>query len=941
MITDSNVAAPSIAPAERAKAVAHVEPARAVAHDNFFSAAEARIDQWRQLGAVARAWQSAVARGSSDDAQFAEVVALFGGVAPLEAFFAYPGPRLTTAMDGALAERNAGVFARLVQHISSALLTGSYRHDRAAWDPLQEEGTGAADLLPGDQQTANGHRPYFEALIVTPTDPSQWERARHELKRLRRADDAFVYEVVQVGTFEDAVLGTICNYNLQAVVIRDGFEYRSRHDVPVLREFLLRHLGAEAASTEPGVLATALARAIKQYRPELDVYLLTDRGVEGLAGSDEAAPLRRIFYDIEEPMELHLAILDGIGDRYDTPFFNNLKKYALRPIGTFHALPIARGKSVFRSNWIRDMGHFYGTNLFLAESSATSGGLDSLLEPTGNIKKAQELMARAFGAKRAYFATNGTSTSNKIVVQAICKPGDIVIVDRNCHKSHHYGLVLSGAQPYYVEAFPLTQFSMYGAVPLATIKKALLDCQAQGVLDRVRAIDLTNCTFDGHMYNPARVMEECLAIKPDLIFLWDEAWFGFARFNAFHRRRTAMGAAAALTARFRGSAYRKEYADFKARVGDLNPADKTLLETRLLPDPDKVRIRVYQTCSTHKSMSALRQGSQILIWDEDFHRVEGCFQEAFLAHTSTSPNQQIIASLDVARRQMELEGYELTMRAAEIAFRIRREVNGHPLISKYFRVATPEDMVPAGFRQSGIRDYGPPHGTWKELLDSWDADEIALDPTRLTLICGSAGLDGTQFKGLLAERFDIQINKTSRNSVLLQSNINNTRSDAALLVKALADLSREIERRLEQGGPAERAAFEARVKSLMTDVPDLPNFSRFHDVFRDDPGGASNEGHMREAFFMAYGAEDCEFIRLASPEIDERLKNGPPLISANFVIPYPPGFPIMVPGQVITDETITFMRKLDVKEIHGYQAAQGLKLLKPSALTAHAGNAGR
>jgi arginine decarboxylase len=102
------------------------------------------------------------------------------------------------------------------------------------------------------------------------------------------------------------------------------------------------------------------------------------------------------------------------------------------------------------------MGHFYGTNLFLAESSATTGGLDSLLEPTGNIKKAQDLAARAFGAKRVYFATNGTSTSNKIVVQAICRPGDIVIVDRNCHKSHHYGFVLSGAQPYYVEAYPLT-----------------------------------------------------------------------------------------------------------------------------------------------------------------------------------------------------------------------------------------------------------------------------------------------------------------------------------------------------------------------------------------------------------------------------------------------------------------------------------------------------
>jgi arginine decarboxylase len=109
---------------------------------------------------------------------------------------------------------------------------------------------------------------------------------------------------------------------------------------------------------------------------------------------------------------------------------------------------------VFSSNWIRDMGQFYGTNILFAESSATTGGLDSLLEPTGNIKRAQEATARAFGAKRAYFGTNGTSTSNKIVVPGGMQAGDIVIVDRNCHKSHHYGFVLSGAQPYYVEAFP-------------------------------------------------------------------------------------------------------------------------------------------------------------------------------------------------------------------------------------------------------------------------------------------------------------------------------------------------------------------------------------------------------------------------------------------------------------------------------------------------------
>jgi arginine decarboxylase len=331
-------------------------------------------------------------------------------------------------------------------------------------------------------------------------------------------------------------------------------------------------------------------------------------------------------------------------------------------------------------------------------------------------------------------------------------------------------------------------------------------------------------------------------------------------------------------------------------------------------------------------MSAFRQGSMMLVWDDDWHKVSGPFTEAFLAHTSTSPNLQLIASLDLARRQMELEGYGLTMAMTELAIRLRQTINNHPLISKYFRVADSADMIPAEFRETGFKDFGPPHSTWADMIRSWDEDEFALDPTRLTLVCGSAGFDGTQLKGLLSERFDIQINKTSRNSILVQTNINNTHSDAALLIKALADLSREIEARLAKGGPGDREAHDARVKSLMVDVPDLPNFSRFHDAFRENPKSKSNEGHMRPAFFSAYDETNSEFIKLASKDIDDRLKNGPEMVSANFVIPYPPGFPIMVPGQVITADVITYMRKLDVKEIHGYVASQGLKLIKPSVL---------
>ncbi|MGH2394135.1 MAG: decarboxylase, partial [Candidatus Limnocylindria bacterium] len=208
---------------------------------------------------------------------------------------------------------------------------------------------------------------------------------------------------------------------------------------------------------------------------------------------------------------------------------------------------------------------------------------------------------------------------------------------------------------------------------------------------------------------------------------------------------------------------------------------------------------------------------------------------------------------------------------------------------------------------------------------------------RVTLLCGAAGYDGTQFKGLLASEHDIQINKTSRNSVLVQININNTRSDLAHLIKALADMARAIDKRLAEGGEDERAAFKARVRSLVEDVPDLPDFQRFHDAFRDNPKSATQEGHMREAYYMAYDAANIEYVKLQSKEIDERLTKGPELVSAKFVIPYPPGFPIMVPGQVVTKEIITFMRKLDVKEIHGYNAGKGLELLKPDALATHKG----
>ena len=138
------------------------------------------------------------------------------------------------------------------------------------------------------------------------------------------------------------------------------------------------------------------------------------------------------------------------------------------------------------------------------------------------------------------------------------------------------------------------------------------------------------------------------------------------------------------------------------------------------------------------------------------------------------------------------------------------------------------------------------------------------------------------------------------------------------------------ERSQNSEGFDEKARFDARVKSLVSDVPNLPNFTRFHDAFRDNPKRL-NEGDMRTPSTWPTTRRTATHVKLNSKEIDDLAEEGPELVSAKFVIPYPPGFPIMVPGQVITKEIIEFMRKLNERDPR-LHAASGLELLKPEQL---------
>src|SRR5258708_6515695 len=344
--------------------------------DQFLNGPGGRADDWRDLIEAAKTW----ARGG-DRANYDVALA---DLSVTEEFHGYPGLQLMAALREAAGDATTSL--ALAPPISQALQTRSFRQHSGDWNPKDDGNGEAPDLVPTTFGQQAGRRPYFETLIVTGLSPSDWPALAIEWRKLRRPVDAFVYEPVIVGSLEDAFCAVMLNPNIAAVIINEGFALRSRHNAAVLRPMMT----ASGLNDESDASALRLAHIIKRVRPELDLYLMSNRDVEAMAGSPDANVVRRIFYSIEELLELHLSILEGIQDRFDTPFFDNLKKYAQRPIGTFHALPIARGKSVFRSDWIRDMGEFYGLNLFLAESSATTGGLDSLLEPTGNIKKAQD-----------------------------------------------------------------------------------------------------------------------------------------------------------------------------------------------------------------------------------------------------------------------------------------------------------------------------------------------------------------------------------------------------------------------------------------------------------------------------------------------------------------------------------------------------------------------
>lgn len=565
--------------------------------------------------------------------------------------------------------------------------------------------------------------------------------------------------------------------------------------------YTLRNHGQKARDLQMTVLE--LVQKISHFRPELNIYILIAQEQEGeVVDALFSETVDGYFYREERDYRGMYRILNAqLQEKTHTPFYDQLKKYVLMAKDAWHTPGHSSGDSLRDSPWVGDFYEFIGENIFRADLSVSVPLLDSLMEPTGVIAEAQKIAAKAFGSQRTYFATNGTSTANKVIFQTLLAPGDKLILDRNCHKSIHHGVVLSGAHPVYLNSSVNKKFHIYGPVSKKTLFEAIDEH------NDAQALILTSCTYDGLRYDLPPIIEAAHARGIKVII--DEAWYGFARFHP-----------------------------------DFRP-------TALEAGAD------YATQSTHKVLSAFSQSSMIHVNDPDFN--EHLFRENFNMHTSTSPQYSMIASLDVARKQIVLEGYKLLSRTLELANELRAQINA----TGVFQVLELSEL----------------------LSDEVKHDNILLDPTKVTIDISRCGLTIEELIKELFERFNIQVEKSTFNTLTLLLTIGTTRSKVSRLYDALMRIARE--------NRSLRRFYQTVEIPVFTELGYLP----------------------RDAFYC-----NGELTPLLNEEEKINL-NLSGRICADQITPYPPGIPVLVPGQIISQEIIHYivsmLRSQKRIEIHG------------------------
>jgi arginine decarboxylase len=544
-----------------------------------------------------------------------------------------------------------------------------------------------------------------------------------------------------------------------------------------------------------------------------------------------------------------------------------------------------------------------GEPLFRADLSISVGALGSLLDHSGPIGESEKYAARVFGAHRTYTVTNGTSTSNRVVFMACVTGDEIALCDRNCHKSIEHSLTMTGARPVYL--LPSRNYlGLIGPIHPEVLEKRSIEKTIRGSSLAAGAKSkkpvhcvITNSTYDGLMYNVKRVLE---LLSPTVSRIhFDEAWYGYARFNPLYRDRFAM-----------------------------------------FGDPDAYRgPTVFATTSTHKLLAALSQASFIHVRDGTNPVDHARFNESFMMHASTSPLYTIIASNEVSASMMDGPfGLTLTTESIQeaVAFRktmarIHAEMAGE---GGWFFAAWQPDKVrdPKSGRRVAFQDAPDdllatnpdawvlhPGESWHGFADLED-DYCMLDPIKVSIVTPGMSRDGKlEEKGIPASVVTAYLNahgivqeKTTDFTILFLFSIGITKGKWGTLVNTLLAFRHDYDLNtpLDQVIPDLVEASPARYGGMgLRDLAD-EMFSRI------SKGG--NTEWMAKAFSLLPEAEMTPreaYTRLVHNEVEhlplDRLAGR---CAATGVVPYPPGIPLLMPGENFGDDdgpVLSYLRSLE------------------------------
>lgn len=569
------------------------------------------------------------------------------------------------------------------------------------------------------------------------------------------------------------------------------------------------------------------------------------------------------------------------------PFTKSLINFAEKYEYSWHTPGHAGGTAFLKSPVGRVFHDYFGENLLRSDLSISVGELGSLLDHSGPIGESEKFCAKVFGAERAYTVTNGSSMSNRIIMMSSVARNDYALCDRNAHKSTEQALTMTGVIPTYLLP-SRNNLGMIGPIYSTHLtEKHIKESIANNPLAKnkqqkaVHAI-ITNSTYDGLIYHVPTVID-LLDASVDRIH-FDEAWYGYARFNPI-------------------------YKDHFGMYGDPH-------------DYPKDKPTIFTTTSTHKLLAALSQASLIGVRDGRNPVPHERFNEAYMMHASTSPLYPIIAANEVSAEMMRgVSGVALTTESISEAVSFRKAIlkirrQAHADKDWFFSTWNPDFVVDPHSKQKIAFEDAP-----DELLvtdsrcwtlnsqDTWhgfkgiEDNYCMLDPIKVSVVTPgvknngefeSSGIPAMLLTAFLSQR-GIQVEKTTDFTILFLFSLGVTRGKYGTLINALLHFKDAYDNNQLVSEVLYAKKTETPKCYATMGLRDLAD-SMFAMMKTNQTLAVQAQAFSILPIPEMTPAE--AYVKLVHNEIESvSVDNLQGRILATGIVPYPPGIPMIMPGE--------------------------------------------